>query len=335
MGSASPHGQRSGMHRFEGVSGVVMDRFVAARLTAVLSIVVFVAFGAVGLYRYLENFNLYRGYLPPSEPPSVVSRGSATSFMLTSPALGGRRQLVDVYLPAGYATHPQRRYPVMFLLHGFPGRPAAFLETVRLGVVEDVLLSRHEVPPFILVMPFGSTGTFTDEEWVNGVGRHQAWETFVSRDLVRAVSARFRTIGSGSARAIAGLSEGGYGALDIALHHPREFRVIESWSGYEQADPIHRIFGTSPALLRHDSPAFTVVRTAPVLRREHAYVWFYTGASDSLHGQNAAFARELARLGVWHRFRVLRGGHDWSLWRGQAANALLAAGRGLGEGACA
>ena len=100
-----------------------------------------------------------------------------------------------------------------------------------------------------------------------------------------------------------------------------------------QADPIHRIFGTSPALLRHDSPAFTVVRTAPVLRREHAYVWFYTGASDSLHGQNAAFARELARLGVWHRFRVLRGGHDWSLWRGQAANALLAAGRGLGEGA--
>jgi len=302
------------------------------RLAPVLAIAAFVALGAVGLYRYLDNFDRYRGYLPPQDPPSVVSRGSATSFTLASRALGGRRQLVDVYLPAGYAAHPGRQYPVLYLLHGFPGRPAAFLETVRLGVVEDILLSRHEVPPFILVMPFGSTGTFTDEEWANGVRPHQAWETFVSRDLVHAVSARFRTVRSGSGRVIAGLSEGGYGALDIALHHPREFRVIESWSGYEQADPIHRIFGTSPEVLRHDSPSLTVVGAAPALRREHAYVWFYTGASDSLRGQNVAFARELTRLGVWHRFRVLRGGHDWSLWRGQAADALLAAGRGLAGG---
>src|SRR4029079_958066 len=86
---------------------------------------------------------------------------------------------------------------------------------------------------------------FTDKEWVDGVRPHEGWATFVSRDLVRAVDARYRTIPTGAARAMAGLSEGGYAAIDIALHHPREFRVVESWSGYEQADPIRSIFGHS------------------------------------------------------------------------------------------
>ena len=66
-----------------------------------------------------------------------------------------------------------------------------------------------------------------------------------------------------------------------------------------------------------------------MLRRNHSYVWFYTGANDPLRAENVAFARTLTRLGVRHRLLVLHGGHDWSLWRGQAADALLAAARGL------
>ena len=80
-----------------------------------------------------------------------------------------------------------------------PGRPAAFLATVRMGVVQDELVALHRARPMILVMPFGSTGSFTDEEWANGVGRTTAWETFLARDLVRAVDARYRTIRRGSA----------------------------------------------------------------------------------------------------------------------------------------
>jgi enterochelin esterase-like enzyme len=304
---------------------------VTTRLAAVAGAAVFVVIGLFGVVRYLDNFWLYRGYPPPRDPAFVAQQGTATSFTFASRALGGRRQLVDVYLPPGYASHPSRRYPVMVLLHGAPGRPAAFLETVRIGVVEDVLLARHRTPPFILVMPFGSTGTYTDEEWANGVGAHQGWETFVSRDVIRAVAARFRTIPSGRARVIAGLSEGGYGALNIGLHHPREFRVIESWSGYEHADPIHRIFGGSPERLLRNSPSASIAAAAPVLRRDHAYLWLYTGAGDPLRGQNIAFARTLTRLGIQHRLILVRGGHDWSLWRGQAADALLAAARGLGR----
>ncbi len=273
----------------------------------------FLAVGGVGTYRYVANYWAYRGFAPPHDAPFVKVRGAASRFFVASPALGGRSQPVDVYLPPGYATHPLRRYPVLYLLHGVPGRPGAFLATVRMGVVEDELVTLRRARPMILVMPFGSTGSFTDKEWVNGVGKHEGWETFLARDVIRAVDARYRTIPTGRARALAGLSEGGYGALNIGLHHPREFQVLESWSGYERADDIGSVFGHRPALLRANSPERTIFRRASALRREHTVIWFYSGNGDQELAQNRRFARTLAGLGLRHRFFVVRGGHNWAL----------------------
>jgi enterochelin esterase-like enzyme len=301
---------------------------VRAAATAAL-VAAFVLGGALGVYRYARGFWLYRGFPPPRDPAFVASKGTAERFYVVGSALGGRRQPVDVYLPPGYVSSPTRRYPVFYLLHGFPGRPGAFLQTVRLGVVEDVLLARKRIRPVILVMPFGSSGTFTDKEWVDGVRPHQGWASFVSRDLVRAVDARFRTIRHGSARAIGGLSEGGYGAINIALHHPGEFKVVESWSGYERADPIRSIFGGRQARLADNSPLLRLAREARALRGAHTYFWFYSGTDDRLLSQNRRFAAGLARSGLPYRFLVRRGGHNWALWRGNAAVALLAAARRL------
>jgi enterochelin esterase-like enzyme len=308
----------------------VASRSTATRTGAVVGLVLlFVAVGALGLYRYARGFWLYRGFPPPRDPAFVASTGTSVRLYVQSPALGGRRQPVDVYLPPGYGSSPRRRYPVFYLLHGFPGRPGAFLQTVRMGVVEDVLVAKRRIRPVVLVMPFGSTGTFTDKEWVDGVRAHEGWATFVSRDLVHAVDARFRTIRSGSARAVGGLSEGGYGAIDIALHHPGEFRVVESWSGYELADPIRSIFGRDGARIADNSPLLQVATRAKALRGADTYFWFYSGSDDRLIGQNRQFATALQRLRIPYRFLVRRGGHNWALWRGNAAVALLAAGRRL------
>jgi enterochelin esterase-like enzyme len=289
----------------------------------------FLAVGVLGAYRYVANYWAYRGFAPPHDAAFVKVRGTSARFAVASPALGGRRQAVDVYLPPGYLSQPSRRYPVAYLLHGFPGRPGAFLATVRMGVVEDELVALHRVRPVILVMPFGSTGSFTDKEWANGVGKSNAWETFVARDVVRAVDRRYRTIRSGRARALVGLSEGGYAALNIGLHHPREFHVLESWSGYERADNIAAIFGHRTSLLDRNSPALALPRVAKALRRAGTFIWFYSGTDDRLRPQNARFAAELSRLQLPHRFFLVRGGHNWALWRGNAARALLALSRRL------
>ena len=262
----------------------------------------------------------------PKDPAFVVQRGRLTGFTFASAALGGLRQPVDVYLPPGYAANPLQRYPVIYLLHGFPGVPGSYFRAGRLGVVEDILVAKHKVQPAILVAPYGSTGAFTDKEWANGVRPHERWETYVAHDVVQAVDARYRTIRARWARALVGLSEGGYGALNIGLHHPSEFQVLESWSGYVVADDISSIFGKNRALLRWNSPDLTLPGAAPTLRADRTYVWFYSGSVDKdLLTQNLQFADELHLLGIGSHYVVVRGGHDWALWRAQAAKALYVA----------
>jgi S-formylglutathione hydrolase FrmB len=299
-------------------------------LAGAAALAAFLAVGALGVYRYVDNYWLYRGFAPPRDPAYVRERGTPVRLYVSSPALGGRRQPVDVYLPPGYAAHPHRRYPTLYLLHGVPGRPGAFLATVRMGVVEDELVALHKARPMILVMPFGSTGAFTDEEWANGIRPHNGWETFVARDLVRYVDTHFRAIRHGWGRGLAGLSEGGYGSLNIGIHHPGEFKLLESWSGYSKADRIRSIFGTSKRLLAYNSPLYTVGPAAKTLKRDHTFIWMYIAKNDRGLKENNWFASALARDRLPHKYYVFkRGGHNWALWRGNAARAYLAASKVL------
>jgi enterochelin esterase-like enzyme len=308
-------------------SGKLRGRTVV--LAGSLLVAAFVAVGFVGVDRYGRNYWLYRGFPPPRDPAYVTAKGTVQHINVTSAALGGRSQDVYVYLPPCYSSHPNRRYPVLYLLHGFPGRPLAFLLTVRLGVVEDELVAKHAAQPLILVMPFGSTGTFTDKEWANGVAPGEGWATFVSRDVVNAIDSQFRTIASRGGRAIAGLSEGGYGAVNIALNNPREFRVVESWSGYMRAAHDHGIFGRDLQGVAANSPTNSLPRVARLLRKLRTYFWFYSGTTDPLHRQNREFAAELKRLHVRHVYTEYPGGHNWALWRGAAWRSYLVAARRL------
>ncbi len=304
-------------------------RRTLAVVAPLLALSLFLGVGGVGAYRYLSNYWVYRGFAPPHDPAYITQPGTTQTLKVASPALGGRRQEVVVYLPPGYDSQPRRRYPVLYLLHGWPGTPHAFLHELRMGVIDDVVSARHRAQPLILVMPYGSTGVLTDKEWANGYRPHENWETFLARDVVRAVDRRYRTIPRGSGRALAGLSEGGYGALNIGLHHPGEFSVLESWSGYEVADRVPSIFGKDQRLLARNSPLDLLPRVARTLRREHTFVWLYSGSTDGLRAQNTRFAHELGVFDVSHRYFVADGGHDWAVWRRFAPDAYLVAARNL------
>jgi enterochelin esterase-like enzyme len=309
-----------------------LGRSAPASAAFAAALVAFLAVGLLGARGYLDNFLQFRGFPPPQEPAFVSTPGTLQRLLVRSPALGGRSQEAYVYLPSGYAAHPHERYPVLYLLHGFPGRPLAFIETVQMGIIDDVLTARRRAQPLILVMPFGSTGTFNDQEWVNGIQPGNRWASFVADDLVHAIDARFRTVRAASGRGIGGLSEGGYGAINIALQHPREFSMVESWSGYERPDPIRSLFGKHLQLLPANDPRLLLPRVAPLLRRRDAYFWFYSGSTDRFQKQNAAFAQELARDRVAHRYFRVYGGHNWAIWRDSARAAYLAAASRLGSG---
>ena len=134
---------------------------------------------------------------------------------------------VQVYLPPGYDEEPGRRYPVVYLLHGFGGSADQWTKGWPGWSIADALdglIGSGAVRPMILVMPDAQT-PLVNPAYVNSPVQG-GWEDFIARDLVRHVDAAYRTDARPEARGIAGHSMGGYGALRIAMRHPDVFSLV-------------------------------------------------------------------------------------------------------------
>ena len=131
---------------------------------------------------------------------------------------------VYILFPPDYVTHPHKRFPTFYLLHGTSGTASDWTKT---GDAQQVIGNRE----LITVMPDiaindGGGGWCTD--WPNGA---QSWETFHIDQLLPWVDANLRTIPQRSQRAIAGLSQGGFCSMSYAARHPDLFSVALGYSG--------------------------------------------------------------------------------------------------------
>jgi S-formylglutathione hydrolase FrmB len=137
-----------------------------------------------------------------------------------------------ILLPDGYEQHPEKRYPVLFLLHGGFGNVADWTTT---GDAEAITAGKD----VIVVMPEdGAGGWYTD--WYNGgTGGPPRWETFHIRQLLPWVDGTYRTVADRGQRAVAGLSTGGFGAMTYATRHPDLFSYAASFSG--AVDLVHNV----------------------------------------------------------------------------------------------
>ncbi len=139
---------------------------------------------------------------------------------------------VTVYLPPGYAKNSTRRYPVVYLLHGFAANHRAFMAGVysnmntRLSM--DSLIGAGLSKERIVVTP-NARNAFDGSFYRNSVVTGK-WEDFIFRDLVGFVDRKYRTIRNRSGRGLAGHSMGGYGALWIGMRHPETFSAIYALS---------------------------------------------------------------------------------------------------------
>ena len=129
-----------------------------------------------------------------------------------------------ILLPAGYADHPRRRYPMLFLLHGGFG---AYSDWTTAGQAE-ALTAPYDL---ITVMPEDGNGGWYADWYNGGNGGPPMWETYDIDQLIPWVDAHFRTIGDRGGRAVAGLSTGGFGAMSLAARNPDEFAFAASFSG--------------------------------------------------------------------------------------------------------
>jgi enterochelin esterase-like enzyme len=219
-----------------------------------------------------------------------------------------------VYVPAGY--DGRRRYPVIYALHGLPSDDTGYR---RLDVAAFGHAAEQAGRPAIVAAPEGARAGDRDPEWHDwGPGRD--WESMVAVGVVRVVDREFRTIRDRRARAIIGISAGGYGAALIGVHHLDTFSVIQSWSGYFH--PTNRA-GTGPMDVgspQADAAAslHTYVRRLPrSFRRFPTAFGFYIGNQDTRFlRENRRLDRQLRAAGVPHRFAVYPGAHEKRLWMG-------------------
>jgi pimeloyl-ACP methyl ester carboxylesterase len=156
--------------------------------------------------------------------------GDFECFTSPSPAIG--RSLVGnpaqgqicALLPPSYATEPDRRYGVVYFLHGFDEHPGA-IEGWRTAAAA-AMGGGDELIVVALQGRNQLRGGFYVDSDVTG-----HFETWVVEEAVAAVDARYRTVPFASSRGLAGFSMGGFGAVHLGLRHPDVFQAVFAFAG--------------------------------------------------------------------------------------------------------
>jgi enterochelin esterase-like enzyme len=226
--------------------------------------------------------------------------------------VAGRSSLV--YVPGAYAADPSIRLPVIYFLHGTPASPDQWLGFGgQLQGILDQMIAAGTIPPLLAVMPDGNGAHGADTEWGNS--SRGDIETWLVDQLVPAIDARYRTLGP-EYRGIAGLSSGGFGAVNLAVRHPTMFRWAASFSGYFVAPAS--VFGAAAAA---NSPQLTAPRL-PRAERMPLYLGYGT-ADSSFRTATERFAATLHRIG-WPQLDVsaVPGGHGWQAWSAELVQSM-------------
>jgi S-formylglutathione hydrolase FrmB len=164
--------------------------------------------------------------------------GRLVEISIPAPSLKGNllgdplEQKVTVYLPPSYESSPAKRYPTLYLLHGFFGRNNAWTSGAYQGLniqpVMDEMIKTGKVREMIIVAPSGWNtygGGFYTNSTVTG-----NWEDYIYRDLIGNIDANYRTIARAESRGVAGHSMGGYGAISLGMKHPDIFTAVYALS---------------------------------------------------------------------------------------------------------
>ncbi|TVY10087.1 alpha/beta hydrolase [Paenibacillus cremeus] len=241
-----------------------------------------------------------------------------------------QRKLCNVYLPPSYDTSGDRRYPVIYLLHGLYGNEASWLMKGNAETTLDAMIASGQLRECIVVMPsdggYGQ-GTFY-MNWYDGSGR---FEDYLLYDLIPAIDMEYRTIAERESRAVCGLSMGGFGAFMLALRNPGLFGAAASISGALTAanliteellrTELCRMIGPvkGPHVREHD---LHVLAARMVGEENRPELHFNCGTSDYLYPLNTAYTVLLEQLGYPHEYMEFEGEHTWDYFGEHLTEAL-------------
>jgi len=290
-----------------------------------------IASSATDLFLYSPDIGLHS--IPHIGKPTIAQTGNSTvveaipstgaivTDSLVSPSLGGQIRTILVYLPPTYNTSfgQNKRYPVLYLLHGSPGQAHDWFTGGKADQSADTLIDLGKIPELIIVSPDGNGQSGAPSEWANSYNQHQLMESYLANDVVKYIDSHYRTIPDAANRGIGGLSMGAFGATNIAMHHPDIFGSVISLGGYYYAEG--GIWGNNAAYIRQNSPADVI----PTQKQAWKLLFFLgDGVQDQPYlADTQNFARELNRLHIVYHLDIQKGYHAWTTWQTEIYRALL------------
>lgn len=235
-----------------------------------------------------------------------VAHGTVSRVWATTEELSRR---MTIYTPAGYEAG-YRSYPVLYLLHGMGGDEEAWIATGRMAEIMDNLIAEGRAEPMIVVMPNGcmrhdAAPTYSAEEYkpyMSGSMDGSFERYFPS--IVSWVDAHYRTYTSKDRRAIAGLSMGGFHAMQISRSYPDMFDYVGLFSA--------AIYRGEEGVAIYENLAEGI---AEQFSRGVSLYWIGIGRDDFLFEENVAFRRMLDEGGYEYEYFESEGGHTWRNWR--------------------
>jgi enterochelin esterase-like enzyme len=335
---------------------LVRARHVAVRIVAAcLSFVIAVQFGILAVNKYFGYYATWGAAIADFSNQSTntgpqISEGSLLAgnrtlafdpravylrlalqqgytLRLTVPGkLSHITRTVYVYLPPQYfePQYKNYRFPVIELIHGEPGEPQDWINVVGIQVTLDDMIRHGQAQPVVLVMPDANGGHRISLQCLNQVGGAQDL-TYLGVDVPQAISHVVRVEPPGRAWGIAGYSEGGYCAANMALRYRYRYGFAASMSGYfspmsdQLINPTRSVdpFRGNKVLRAENTPTDEVRALAPGAMLPQ--FWLGAGAGDKADTSSAEYFSQELQLHLANVPLVLTpgGGHTMGTWHAE------------------
>ena len=285
------------------------------RRRAAAALVVLALAGAAGSAAWPSYLRWFHARQEAGALDEKLSGRLIKKSMPLSPLLG-RKITTWVYLPPGY-DRIKMRYPVIYAMHGMPGEVRdVFVKGQLQDAAEQLILSR-KIKPVIIVGwdGEGPNGPADITEFLDRKDGSWPMESFIVKELVPYIDRTYRTIARPQARALVGVSAGGYAAVNLLFKHPDVWKIGASHTGFfdpaDDADNMTDILGAPGPLWNQNNPMKTVSRVTPA---QDLHVYADIGAGDELSAEFTRFCALLQKQKIDHACHVFPGRHTWEYW---------------------
>ena len=200
--------------------------------------------------------------------------------------------------------------PVVYLLHGWTGNFSNWIMKV------PGLKQQADELGIMIVCPDGHTSSWYIDSPIDSTMKY---ETFIGKEVPDYIDAHFPTIRDRKARAITGLSMGGYGALYLGFRHAETFGAVGSMSGGVDLKPLKKQYDISKRIgdsVNHASNWINysishVIETKP---KDSLAIIIDCGIDDQFYFANAELHKKMLEYKIQHDYIERPGKHDWNYW---------------------